>query len=144
MGNSAVNSNLTLTNVSVYNISKNSVSHAMRVVCGRLLTTSNLRLTNTSFHNSLATSLRMTAFIQGVSGGPLLTYKNCIFSDESAAPLSVSTGCTVTSITYCDFYGTDVPTSTFSIASDPLFVDPANGNFNLRPSSPCIDTGTLV
>jgi hypothetical protein len=30
------------------------------------------------------------------------------------------------------------------ITSDPLFVDKANGNFNLRPASPCIDTGTLI
>ena len=30
------------------------------------------------------------------------------------------------------------------ITTDPLFVDPDNGNFNLRPTSPCIGTGTLL
>ena len=31
-----------------------------------------------------------------------------------------------------------------NISSDPQFVDPANGDFRLRPDSPCIDTGGFV
>jgi len=30
-----------------------------------------------------------------------------------------------------------------NIALDPLFVDPENGHFKLRPDSPCIDAGTV-
>jgi hypothetical protein len=30
------------------------------------------------------------------------------------------------------------------ITTDPLFVDAANSNFNLRPTSPCIDTGVII
>lgn len=36
------------------------------------------------------------------------------------------------------------PAGTGNITSDPLFVDATNSNFNLRPTSPCINTGTLV
>lgn len=39
---------------------------------------------------------------------------------------------------------TSVPSGTGNITSDPLFVDSANDNFNLRPTSPCIDTGVLL
>lgn len=39
---------------------------------------------------------------------------------------------------------TGVPTGTGNITSDPLFVDAANDNFALRPTSPCIDTGEIL
>ena len=46
---------------------------------------------------------------------------------------------------YCCFYNfTSPPTGTGVITSDPLLVDPINGNFKLRPSSPCIGTGTIL
>lgn len=48
-------------------------------------------------------------------------------------------------LSYSDFYLlTGVPSGTANITSDPLFVDAANGVFDLRPTSPCINTGTLV
>ena len=31
-----------------------------------------------------------------------------------------------------------------NIRSNPLFFDPANGNYHLQSSSPCIDSGTSV
>jgi len=48
--------------------------------------------------------------------------------------------------TYNDYYNiTSPPTAgTGVITSDPLFVDAANGNFHLRTTSPCIDTGGLI
>jgi len=58
-------------------------------------------------------------------------------------------GIDVETVEYNCFYGdtsafTDIPAGTGNITSDPLFVDPANGNFKLRPASPAIDTGTLI
>jgi hypothetical protein len=48
--------------------------------------------------------------------------------------------------TYCCNYNcnpTYVPTGTGNITTDPLFIDPTNSNFNLRPTSPCIGTGII-
>lgn len=36
------------------------------------------------------------------------------------------------------------PSGLNNITSDPLFIDAANRNYNLSPSSPCIDAGTLI
>lgn len=43
-------------------------------------------------------------------------------------------------LNYCDIEGDYAGTGNFS--TDPMFVNPGNGNFHLQPGSPCIDTGT--
>jgi hypothetical protein len=51
----------------------------------------------------------------------------------------------INDVANCDFMNvTGSPSGTGVITSDPLFVDAANGNFNLRPTSPCLDTGIIV
>jgi len=59
---------------------------------------------------------------------------------------------TITNFTtsYSDYYSVSDPNSptiisgTGVITADPIFIDPANNNYNLSPSSPCIDAGTLI
>jgi len=47
--------------------------------------------------------------------------------------------------TYSCLYNiTAGPTGTGVITSDPLLIDPINGDLRLRPDSPCIETGTLI
>lgn len=79
-------------------------------------------------------------------GGPSIIYTNSIFVGVSGATWSDGAAPISTDITYCDFYNiTNQPTTgTGVINVDPLFVDPDNADFNLRPASPCIDTGVLV
>lgn len=82
----------------------------------------------------------------GQGSGIRFVFKNNIVYDNTARNIDVMIySCTVTSEFNC-IYGsyTDMPTGTNNIFVDPLFIDPANRNYNLSPSSPCIDAGTLV
>jgi hypothetical protein len=45
-------------------------------------------------------------------------------------------------VSYCDILeSSGTYPGTGNINADPLFVDPANGNFRIQPDSPCIDAG---
>lgn len=89
-----------------------------------------------------------SAIICGSPNNTTQTIKNSIFyrTGNTDALSYSNTTALVRSHTYSCFYGswTYNTVGTGSITTDPLFVDPANFNFNLRPASPCIDTGTLV
>lgn len=87
-------------------------------------------------------SVPIAKIIQDVSASRVtFAGKNNIFY----AGASIAWGATSSTMTYSDGYQiTSFPGNTGNITSDPLFVDAANGNFNLRPTSPCLNTGTLV
>lgn len=73
-----------------------------------------------------------------------LTVKNTIIANFSGGTVNFGSP-TVVSNTYNDFYlMTSAPSGSNNITTDPLLVDAVNGNLNLRPTSPCIDTGTLL
>ena len=88
-------------------------------------------------------------------------YKNTIFANEGGGTFNVeSTVCysntAANTLTYCDRHNTGIggsmpgypasqPTDvTGTITSDPLLVDPDNGVFELRQTSPCLNTGALI
>lgn len=67
---------------------------------------------------------------------------NIIYSTSSVA---FNSGAGAPTVQYNSTYNlTSVPSGTGNITADPLFVDAPNDNFNLRPTSPCIDTGVLL
>lgn len=89
-----------------------------------------------------------TQYFTGKSDGTagtisLTMYNNILYNGQSV-------GIAVTNYTSGSnncFYGpvssnfTNLPNT---ITSDPMLIDPSNRNFNLSPSSPCIDAGTLI
>lgn len=81
-----------------------------------------------------------------VSKCNVVTVKNCIFYNGTGSTVNFAgTASTSNAVSYCDNYLiTGVPAGTGNITTDPLFVDPANANFRLRPTSPALDTGTLL
>lgn len=77
------------------------------------------------------------------------TIKNNIFSMDGVMQYGTLTSGTL-AIDHNDFYNIAgsvpavVTNGTGNITLDPLLVDPSNDNFNLRPPSPCIDSGVLI
>lgn len=102
-------------------------------------------VTNCSFFFS--SSFEKISSFEVVNTGGVVTnvYKNCIIYAGVSTPFKTGVGTTTSTFNYSDAYQiTSPPAGTGNITSDPLFVDQDNGNFNLRPASPCLYTGTLI
>jgi len=83
------------------------------------------------------------------SGTRNLAIKNSIFREAGTGSISITAGSTPSSYAITNSCNNNItvngsPTESGNITTDPLFVDEDNGNFNLRPTSPCIDTGILI
>lgn len=78
-----------------------------------------------------------------------ISFVNTIVKNDTGGTVTlgvVFNGGTISSSasTSCFHTITSSPSGTGVITSDPLFVDAASGVFDLRPTSPCLGTGTLV
>ena len=79
----------------------------------------------------------------GIQGGRPILNNSIIMSDNSSAindnvinPSTCSHSC------FFQMHSNDSSGGTNNVFADPLFVDLANGDLRLRPSSPCINAGT--
>ena len=84
------------------------------------------------------------------SSGAVATLWNCILwgnqaytSDPGICNYTMAWPGTAEAF-YCDIQGDSAYPSGTNLSADPLFENPAQGDFNLRFSSPCIDTGSNV
>jgi hypothetical protein len=82
--------------------------------------------------------LRAVVATEGYTGATA-NVKNLIVWG-STAPSVFKDGASTVNATFCDFE--DPYAGTGNISADPLFVDPAGGDFHLRAFSPCIDAGS--
>ncbi len=108
-----------------------------------------MSMINCTIYSNVATGITMSLLYDGTSGASTtLTLTNNIIWNANGVNTSFLRSGSATP-TYAgsnnDFLGySSAPSLTGNIAVDPLFVDPGNHNFNLRPSSPCRDAGTAI
>jgi len=104
-------------------------------------------INNTVYSDGTYTSSSPTLIGIYQVGAVTYTFKNNIFYSTTTIDFVRSLGVTWFTFNYNDTYGLNAsrtPTGTGNITVDPLFVDVATDNFNLKTTSPCTNTGELL
>lgn len=68
---------------------------------------------------------------------------NCYYQKDPDAPL-IQIQNTIYGVKDFKKYVLSTGKDVHSITADPMFMDPENGNYQLKPGSPCIDAGILT
>jgi hypothetical protein len=77
--------------------------------------------------------------------GTVLVTNSILYHTGTASPLLSGNTSNIVNFTNCNLFNgwtTANTTVTNAVTTDPQFVDSANGDYRLRPSSPCINAGT--
>jgi hypothetical protein len=101
-------------------------------------------MVNCTVTNNTATSAWGGTDMRSNSSDPPVTFKNCIIWGNSPAAnqVNIQVNGGVLAATYSDIQQeSGVYAGTGNINSDPLFVNPAAGLFQLQAGSPCVNTG---
>jgi len=137
---------LTLNNCAIYDIRRIAGGEAWAIfTMYEELALSTITLVGCTIYSNLASATIWDVFYGRESVRFVL--KNCIvIAKNTDAPglYTLVPGATIAATYTCLHNFTDTISGTGNITSDPLLVDPDNGNLNLRPTSPCIDTGILI
>lgn len=92
-----------------------------------------------SFYIDIDSSV--TSITSGFNGTGLVR-KNNIWSSTDSSKIGVSMASNDSFSCFHDYGSSNTSGGTSNVFADPQYVDPANGNLRLRPSSPCIGQGT--
>jgi len=105
-----------------------------------------LNLTNTVVYSNITAVTTLDIFLIFNGGSATLNMTNSIFFNDNGTPQTWNNGMTVSysGSNNCISGYSSPPSLSNQVNADPLFVDPANNNFNLRPTSPCLDAGTAI
>lgn len=155
-GSLVATQNLNIINCVFYNpsvVSGSSTNNAGVVGGSTQGSTSLLRvkinITNCVIYLLTASTFYLNNFASlynGSGGNGDITFTNTILYNETGKTVNLRAFSAGTDVkNYCDEVSvSNTIAGTGNITSDPLFVDRVNGNFNLRPTSPCINTGILT
>lgn len=135
-------------NIEQYGVASPTVSGYMINSVGTASKPVTFNVTNCTFHfRSPSSGNSASNGIWHYCTYNTINWKNSIIYNETGGTFNWTnyTASTTTNYNYNDSYLlTGAPSGTGNITSDPLFVDLTNRNFRLRPTSPCIGTGTVV
>jgi hypothetical protein len=93
-------------------------------------------ISNCTIANNIVSSSGGGAFFSESSP----TFVNCIFWGDATGEFDIYSG--TPAANYCDIQGGFAGQG--NLQNDPRFVNPADGDFHIQPSSPCVDRGTLT
>lgn len=144
-GNGATTETWAFNNCAIYNIDANTANRAQIIGIRELRGT--LSIYNCVYYNDESGTAIPAAFIDTifVASSLAISIVNSIFKSVNSHVFRANAGTAVETVNYNDFNNfTATISGTGNITTDPLFVDAANGNFNLRPTSPAINAGVLV
>ena len=127
-----------------YNLNNSSSGNE----AGFLLGGNNNRTANATLNNCVIhiySSNNIRNIIGDNNSDKNLYLTNTILLNDSANEITIEPTRGESTMNYSCYYNfLEPPAGSNNINSDPLFIDPANGNYNLSATSPCIDAGTLI
>ena len=134
---------LTLTNCLIYNITRAAAysDNAIFYLYGAGNAAVAVTINNLTYYAALS-SYPIAMFKH--SSPNVITLKNSVMQSVSSVAFGSGNSPTYTYSYSCANGFTSPPSGSNNITSDPLFVDAAAGNFRLRPTSPCLNTGVAV
>ena len=144
LSNTSLEQTVVFTSCLFYNLNNTSSGDE----AGFLLGGNNNRTATATLNNCIIhiyNSSNITNIVGDNNSDKNMYLTNTILLNDSTNEITIEPIRGESTMNYSCYYNfIEPPAGSNNINSDPLFIDPANGNYNLSPTSPCIDAGTLI